>query len=454
MSFTNWVTTDPLTHNNEPHPDEDLVEINVEHIKARDQFAPGMMATYHVYPYYPDSLNYQTDYKTYVDTAGKINPYRAYLHDLYSAHTMPIVVGEFGIPTSRGMTHKSIMGYNQGGVDETDQGIMLYDMMNSMYEENYSGGFLFAWQDEWFKRTWNNVSFDDPTRRPFWSNIQTCEQNFGILAFDPGEKTICNVDGETEDWAGDTPIIDDSEKKLYIKSDERYVYLLAQPKSYNFNSDTLLIPIDTKQNQGNLAMNEMGAKFDRSADFVISINGQSNSRILVDSYYDAFYYLYAEQNIMLPKNANAKNKNSGVFNQMNLCLSYEMTLPYEKKTIPFTSYETGLLKYGNANPQSPDYKSLSDFYYKDGNLEIRIPWQLLNVTDPSGKTVMDDFFVKRGITSTAVTDFYFGLGVLSKTKNIALSGTYTWNGWETPTYHERLKPSYYYLKEKLIQFNK
>lgn len=456
ISFTNWVTTDLLTHPNEQDPDEDLVEINESHIKASEKFSPGIFATYHVYPYYPDSMNFQSDYASYVDPYGKINPYRAYLHDLKTALSIPIIVGEFGIPTSRGLTHKSLMGYNQGQVDETDQGAMLLDMFNSMNEENYAGGFIFTWQDEWFKRTWNTVNYDLASRRPFWSNIQTSEQNFGILAFDPGaNKTICNIDGDITEWTNDTPIINTEKSKLYIKSDERYMYIMADVANYNFDNDTLVIPIDTKPNQGNTSMKNTNAIFDKPAEFVISINGKNNSRIVVDSYYNAFYYLYAEKSNKIAKNNNVRNKNSGVFDTMQLCTNYEMTLPKDNKIIPFSSYETGLLKYGNSNPTSPDYKSLSDFMFKDGKLEIRIPWQLLNVTDPSSKMIMDDFYQMRGIVSTSVSDFNLGIGILDSANPntpITLSGKYSWTGWEVPTFHERLKPAYEVLKNGLLKF--
>ena len=106
-----------------------------------------MFASYHIYPYYPDSLNYQEDYLEYTDDSGKVNTYEAYLEDLKLAHTMPIIVAEFGIPTSRGMGHESVMGYNQGMVDETAQGAMLIDMLGSIENAKYAGGIVFTWQD-------------------------------------------------------------------------------------------------------------------------------------------------------------------------------------------------------------------------------------------------------------------------------------------------------------------
>jgi len=455
VAFSNWVTTDTLTHPEEPYKDEDSVSVNMENIKSRNAFLTNMFASYHVYPYYPDSLNYQTDYLSYTDETGKINTYRAYLKDLKLSNTMPIIIAEFGVPTSRGMGHESVMGYNQGYIDETDQGRIILDMFNSMYQENYAGGIAFAWQDEWFKRTWNNVKFDVADKRPFWTNAQTCEQAFGLLAFDPGATTAtCYVDGDVSDWHSDTLILQNDSGSLYVKSDERYVYIMADLLNYDFDNDTLLIPVDTILDQGNTKMNSTGATFDKAADFVISINGKDNSRIVVDSYYDSFYYLYGEQYKMIDLNPNATLKNSGAFNNMLMCFGYEMTIPVTNVVVPFKSYETGKLQFGNANPNSDDYKSLTDFFYNDGKLEIKIPWQLLNVMDPSDKQIMDDFYSVQNISAINFENFSFGMGVLKQGESldVSLSGSYTYDAWKTPTYHERLKPSYYVLQEGLTEF--
>jgi len=455
IAFTNWVTTDPLSHPNEPHEDEDLVTVNVENIKARDTYYPGQFACYHVYPYYPDSLSYQEDYIDYTDPYGKKNPYRAYLRDLKLAHTMPILVGEFGIPTSRGKAHESIMGYNQGGVDETRQGEMLLDMFRSMYEEDYAGGLIFMWQDEWFKRTWNNEKFDLADKRPFWSNVQTNEQFFGILAFDPGKsQAICHVDGKTDDWEGASPVLVSSAGNLYMKSDERYVYFMLQCENYDFEKDTLLIPIDTIEGQGNFQIRGTGVTFDKAADFVIQINGRDNSRIMVDSYYDSFYFLYGEQYRMIPLVSDIRTKNSGRFNRMMMCINYELVIPPSNRVIPFGQFETGKLAFGISDPKSSEYKSLSDFYFKDGILELRIPWQLLNVMDPSDKKIMDDIYKNQVITPADAGSWWVGACVEKGGTQISLKGSFTWKKWVMPSYHERLKPAYYVLKEGLKEFRK
>lgn len=456
LAFSNWITTDPLTHPNEPHFDEDKTTVNTENVKCRN-FGPGMFASYHIYPYYPDSLNYQEDYLEYTDDSGKVNTYEAYLEDLKLAHTMPIIVAEFGIPTSRGMGHESVMGYNQGMVDETAQGAMLIDMLGSIENAKYAGGIVFTWQDEWFKRTWNNVMFDIADRRPYWSNIQTTEQCFGLLAFDPGKESMAAyVDGDVSEWKNTQPTVTTGQGKLYIKSDERYLYIMLDAGNYDFEKDTLLIPINTIADQGNLKAAQYNAEFDTAADFLIYINGKNNSHIYVDRYYDAFNYYFLESKKLsdIKAEENAGVKNSGMFDIMRLCYGYNLTVKGTNQVVPDKAYETGKLRYGNGNPKAQEYKSLSDFYFKNGKLEIRIPWQLLNVMDPSGKQQISDFRKTQVISPQAYQSFDFGFAYRTGTESlkITLGGSYEYNGWNTPTWHERLKPAYYELQNYFKKF--
>lgn len=459
VAFSNWVTTDPLKHPNEPYKNEDLVEVNIEHVKWRDSFKPGMFASYHVYPYYPDSFSYQTDYVNFKGPDGKLDPYLAYLEDLKKFHSMPVLISEFGIPTSRGEEHENkITGLNQGFIDEKTQGDMLMKMLEDIHYANAAGGLVFSWQDEWFKRTWNNMDLDLPDSRPYWMNAQTTEQHFGLMSFDPGsQQSICNIDGDFEDWAKDTPLYTDDNTKLYVKSDEGYVYIMVDAKNYDFNNDTLLIPIDTINGQGNKSFPQYSTTFSKDADFLIKIHGQNDSHVLVDAYYDSYYYKYAVQTNLIENEPAFRTKNSGIFNPIRLCLSKQLTIPQLNTVIPFTGYETGLLKYGIANPDRPEFNSLSDFYYNNGKIEIRIPWQLLNVMNPSGKDVVDDMYSRGKISSLKVNGFNFGAEIISKgsqkgAQNLIMN-EYDWKTWEQPTFHERLKPSYYILKDGFLGIN-
>jgi hypothetical protein len=451
LSFTNWLTTDLLEHPNEPYEGEDMVSVNVERIMPKETFKSGVFAAYHVYPYYPDFLSYEKDYLDYRDEAGKVNTYRAYLEDLIKAHSIPVMVAEFGIPASRGKAHDSEpSGYNQGNHTEKEQGEIIASLLRDIHGEGYSGAMVFAWQDEWFKKTWNTMELDFADRRPYWSNPQSNEQEFGLLAFEPGEKeSVVYVDGDSSEWKKQESFLTEEGTDLYVRSDEKYVYFLVESETFDFEKDTIYIPIDTLSGQGSLRNASTGSVFAKPSEFIIQIDGVDNSRILVDSYYDSFYYLYGEKAGLIEKNALYSYKGNGTFNPMSLCLSRGLYLPVDDRTLPFTSYETGKLKLGDGNPKSAGYDSLADFAVKDGTVEIRIPWQLLNVMDPSTKTIMGDLHSGQGVSPVTADGFHIGIGI-SKAGTVVRETIpmmrYDWEVWDLPTYHERLKESYGIVK--------
>lgn len=450
LSFTNWVTTDMLSHPNEPLEKEDLVTVNTEHIKYKDAFKCGLFASYHIYPYYPDFMNYQEEYKNFKDDKGNVNTYKAYLRDLRKQHNIPVLVAEYGVPSSRGMAHKNIhMDFNQGKNDETKQGIINNYMLKDIVDEGYAGALVFTWQDEWFKRTWNTMDYDLPERRPFWSNVETNEQMFGILAFDPGqEKSICDVDGDYSEWIENKDKSSTKDDNLYIRHDERYVYFLIKSE-YLRNNCVTYIPIDIKPNQGNTSYTEDNLGFKSPIEVLIKIDKNSDSRILIDAYYDSFSYHYGKLLGFIDYNYDYSRDNTGIFTPIYLALNREIFLPVDKVSLPFEKYEAGKLLSGNGNPKSKEYNSLTDYAMKDNVLEIRIPWALLNVMDPSQKIVMDDLY-KYGIKPYCIEGFYSGLIILSEDKKQLLNNDmtfYSWNNWEEPQYHERLKKSYYVMKD-------
>jgi hypothetical protein len=67
--------------------------------------------------------------------------------------------------------------------------------------------------------------------------------------------------------------------------------------------------------------------------------------------------------------------------------------------------------------------------------------------DPSTKMVMDDYY-KNGISPIKTDGIYIGAAIEDNDNNVENNqmGFYTWKDWDMPTYHERLKPSYYLLK--------
>lgn len=186
VAVSNWVTTDPLEHPNEPNPEvEDAVSVNIEHIHAKDGYKPGFFASYHVYPYYPDMFNYEEKYLT----GGNTNTYRAYIEELNAFHSMPVLISEVGVPASRGIAHENTLsGFHQGNIEESEQGAIVASLIDDIKDEGLMGAVIFSWQDEWFKKTWNTMKLDIAHRRPYWMDYQTNEQNFGLLALIPEKR--------------------------------------------------------------------------------------------------------------------------------------------------------------------------------------------------------------------------------------------------------------------------
>ncbi|WP_394175742.1 hypothetical protein [Guptibacillus hwajinpoensis] len=483
VSFTNWVTTDLLEHPAEPSEEEDLVSVDPNVIELNDKYYAGQFASYHIYPYYPDFLNYEEEYVNYVDKDGEKNNYAGYLNALRNVHSMPILVAEFGVPASRGMTHRNVYGMNQGFNSEEEQGRTDAKLFGNIVSENYAGGLIFSWQDEWFKRTWNTMDHDNSDRRPFWSNDQTNEQQFGLLSFDPGNDLTIKVDGDIEDWeeAEIEPLyqnVGENFKSLSMTSDEKYIYFRLDYKNMSkeqLEQEKTMLVFDTVSGQGSTQLSvEPELKTSAGIDFILNLAGVNQSRLTVQSHYDSFYYQYGEDLELIKKQDYAKEKDNDIFHPIRLALNKELTIPSQNKTLPFDSYETGLLTYGNANPKSKDYNSLSDFIVKDNVIEIRLPWALFNVKDPSTKEMMGDMW-KSGIeASKKVEEFKVGVVMYEgdvEESDISITSLkdtapemknnflpvnqfykFDWEKWSEPNYHERLKQSYYIMQDEFGRY--
>ena len=59
ITFTNWLTVDPLEHPLEPLELEDRVSVDAMHLRATAAWPGGFFASYHAYPYYPDFLRFE-----------------------------------------------------------------------------------------------------------------------------------------------------------------------------------------------------------------------------------------------------------------------------------------------------------------------------------------------------------------------------------------------------------
>ena len=442
VALCNWCTTDPLNHPNEPSPDkEDSATVDPEHIRATDAFQAGFFASYHVYPYYPEFLSYDSKYLQGEDP----DPYLQYLKELKDHHTIPVLISEYGIPASRGIAHQNaVTGMSQGQASEKQQAEWLIALNRDIREAGCAGGLIFTWQDEWFKRNWNTMDYELADRRPFWYNAQCPEECFGLLALEPGEvSTAAVIDGDDKEWQDDTPVIENEGLSVFARQDEGYLYLLVRGEDYDFERDTLILPIGVAPGRGNT--HAEGLRFADGAEYLLRLHGGEDSVLTVDANYDAFQFSYSHQNPYFDSLPGQYEQDSGFFNPIYLALNRPMSLPETGIETPFMRAETGRLHYGSVSDDS-----LADFCAGEGFVEIRLPWGLIGFMDPSSRQVMGDLFSGTEISPVKTDGVRLGVA-RAGTKTPVPMALFTWEKWEAPTYHERLKQSYEILKDYFAQ---
>ena len=489
VAFSNWPTTDPFKY------PERLTTyfmkcgvVDVEHIKTGDKFISGQFASYHVYPYYPDYLGYLIDEngrentklitedatpygdtedvgvpydevlegtveETLHDEDGNVNTYVAYLEMLTNYHSMPVVISEFGVSTGRGMAQRDrYTGRNQGNTNEQDQGKALTECWEDILEAECSGGCVFTWQDEWFKRTWNTMHAVDLTKTPYWSDYQTNEQYFGLLTFDPGEEeSVCYVDGDISEWTGDDIVEEDGDSSVSLKYDEKFIYILVKKDELDAENEKIYLPIDTTPKSGSTYCEGEDVSFERAADFLIVLDGKEKSRVLVQERYEVLRAMFYQETHQMDAYMDPPHEDSPVFNRIDLMLQTATPLISGDLQANAETYETGILRYGNANPESEDFDSLADFMYAEDAVEIRIPWQLLNFSNPSEMKIHDDYYENYGVEYIDIDELYIGAGFAGdgeRMKGRIRMKPFELKGWgKDVTYHERLKESYYVMQD-------
>ncbi|HIZ55770.1 MAG TPA: hypothetical protein H9671_06140 [Firmicutes bacterium] len=451
VAFSNWPTTDPFTY------PEDITrffmkcaEVDVEHIRSTDALLSGCFASYHVYPYYPDYLSYMKDQTGFSYTDGTLNTYLTYLKRLTEHHSIPVVISEYGVSTGRGMAQRDMhTGRNQGNMSEQAQGQAIIDCYEDIMAAGCAGSCVFTWQDEWFKRTWNTMHAVDLDNTPYWSDYQTNEQYFGLLSFDPGtEKSVSYVDGDLSEWNEEDRVLSTGDMQISMKYDEKFLYFLIYKKDFDPENDTLYIPIDTTPKTGSTYCENFDVSFERSCDFLMVIHGMEDSRVLVQERYEVLRAMFFHETHDQDAYVTPVDPNTPVFKNIDLMLQTATPLLSGNWQATSEVYETGKLTYGNANPDAEEFNSLADFIFAGDYIEVKLPWQLLNFANPSEMKIHDDYYLHYGVEYITIDEMYVGIGSNENKEYRIRMNAFPLEGWgKTVTYHERLKESYYILKE-------
>lgn len=413
--------------------------IDIENIQKTEDFKSGIFVSYNVSVAKDESLINK-------------NILHKYFTELNKYHSVPVVISEYSVPSAR-MAGDFIKNDEKGYITEKEQGNMLIEAYNAIKESGCAGGILFEWQDSWYRSSWNTKELFTLDKSAYWSNAQVFSQNFGLLSFEPGdEKKVSYPDESINEWEENNLIGSNDELTLSMKEDEKYLYFLVEFNKPIDEGDRIYIDLDVTPNSGVNRYEEKKLTFENNVDFIIDL-GKENSRVLVHEYYDTFKFIESRNELKADPNKINVEKDGQGFSVVKL---YYKEKSYSEVTNTFKdskSYETGKLVLGNGNPKSEEFNSVADYYINDNYIELRIPWGLLNFKDPSTKSIIDNFYETFSFDSKKID--YINVGVTRKNTNEEgsrlVSKKFKLDSWVKPKYHERLKESYYMLKE---EFNK
>ena len=445
LTFTNWLTVDPLKHPEEPLEQEDLVSVDATHIGATDKWPGGFFASYHAYPYYPDFMRFGKSYQDYKRPRdGKVDPYSGYLHALRKYHgDQAVAITEFGVPSSLGVAHNGPIGRNQGNHSEQEAMRINADMLRDIQEEGFASGILFAWVDEWFKFTWNTVDLELPRdRRQLWRNDLTNEEHFGVVAAEPGEKRpVVVLDGRNREWDtnGSNTIAegDGIVREVQAVHDAQSLYLrLRVGRDEVWRETPITIGIDVRKGS-NRGLPDHVDVFPEGD--VAVIVGPKDAEMLQAGWWEPTRIRYGLGSGFIDVDPKKMERDSGGwFNPLQI-LNREQIDPTTGKTRAAEFHKLEKLEIGSGDPDDENFDQRTLVAASGNTVEVRLPWALLGYSDPSSQKL----YVEHEKEATSTTDALpIRAAVVAGDDPVLTTSAYKVEPWNQVTWHERRKAGF------------
>lgn len=445
ISVSSWPTLDPIRHPTEGSgASEDQEQLDLANLDT-SRYPAGYFASYHAYPYYPDWMSEDPRYVPARDAIGP-NSYFGYLQDLRAHYyPKPLVIAEVGVPSSWGNAHYAHSGMDHGGQDEPKQGSDDVRLFRNAYDTHTGGAILFAWIDEWWKRTWIVDELALPRDRyKLWHNVTSPEQNFGLLGFEIAPPDFTAL-----------PATEGSGRVARIRAtaDAEYFHLEIRLTSPLASGEALTVGYDTYDDERGESVLPSGVRTAQRSEFALTVTAPRTAELFVMDAYDQFGVWHDTQAAWhnktdgeLPPGRPYKSVTSdgGKWNLVRWKNNSEHGSDDGVYNFPETVQEIGRLRMRDASEPETGQSAV---VVGGDTLTIRIPWTLLQVTDPSDLRVLDDNPKTRERETTLTEGFRIAVSLGAE---LVETPRLKWARWDrVPAYKERRKLSYATFAEGL-----
>lgn len=404
VAMVNVLSTDPL---NSP------VEARLQ---TKTGFGAGLFAAYSAFPFFPDLLLRDPMLLRTSDREGP-NPVYGWLRSLRANIPYPVLVSEFGMSSSLGVSQFQQSGWNLGGHSQTEQAELIQRLERGIRQAGVAGELVFELLDEWHRHNWPREGFASPAdHRTMWLNAVDPAPHYGLIGFHPGQWKLFG--GTSSDWmttaklnvsasSPDDPALADSVvRSVRVASDEAYLYLRLEGACLGCTRDgktpAYAIALNTLPQVAGIQKLPFGnILIPHAANFLVYLPSPSDGQLLVADDYNPFVPVPNpdvpnQTQVVFRRGFMAKVNSTGEFNKLG----------WQPRKAPSSApgdYSLSALHYGEpgANPAEDD--SLAEWYWdaKEHVIVLRLSWTKLLITDPSGTQALLAYSDQAGIrTST------------------------------------------------------
>ncbi|RCW77050.1 hypothetical protein [Saliterribacillus persicus] len=367
----------------------------IDHIKPTAEMKAGLFASYayEELEYEPLPLIATEEKIAYPDVSD-------YFDLLYQAHEVPVVITSVGYPSASYFNHE--------GKQETQ----IIDHLKRFDAVGFNGVVIRSWQDVWDRRTLETSYAVDLQQINDWHDPLTSTQHFGLIGFKPyRDQVLMSVDGEKDDWQDGQ----ETTENVSMTRDHAYLYLWLEDRDLHAE-EPIYIAFDLHPELGSKNPDVFDLTFDREMDFFIKVEPNQEASIYVQDRYQGVRQHFLERVTGENPYIHYPNKDSNTFEPVNYVKhKQEIFTEEEMNELETRVYQYSFEPMSRLTPSMNNQAQEADVAIDDGRIEIRVPYQLLNLYDPLKFTIHDDYYQHYGVEPFQIDHFYVSVANRHKT---------------------------------------